>query len=171
MLKEKNMNIEIREIESSKELLTIDAAEYWYGGKITYRQKIVESQTFYIYRFSEDTVILFITDGLKTDPPLSPTIYEHDRERYEKVFTIPKGIIHAYHSDWIDPNDLDHYRRALNNGIFISTTRDDAVAKERYKEYLKCKVDDAENDRISASHNLYMAKKAKKKYQVNIDSL
>lgn len=165
------MNIEIREIDSSKELLTVDAAEYWYGGKITYRQKIVESQTFYIYRFSEDTVILFITDGLKTDPPLSPTIYEYDKERYEKVFTIPKGIIHAYHRDWIDPNDLDHYRRALNNGIFISTTRDDVVAKERYKEYLKCKVDDAENDRISASHDLYMAKKAKKKYQVNIDSL
>lgn len=165
------MNIEIREIDSSKELLTIDAAEYWYGGKITYRQKIVESQTFYIYRFSEDTVILFITDGLKTDPPLSPTIYEHDRERYEKVFTIPKGIIHAYHSDWIDPNDLDHYRRTLNSGIFISATRDDGAAKERYKEYLKCKVDDAENDRISASHDLYMAKKAKKKYQVNIDSL
>lgn len=165
------MNIEIREIDSSKELLTVDAAKYRYGGKITYRQKIVESQTFYIYRFSEDTVILFITDGLKTDPPLSPTIYEYDKERYEKVFTIPKGIIHAYHSDWIDPNDLDHYRRALNNGIFISTTRDDVVAKERYKEYLKCKVDDAENDRINASHDLYMAKKAKKKYQVNIDSL
>lgn len=166
------MNIEIREIDSSKELLTIDVTKWRYGGKITYEQKIVESQTFYIYRFFDDKVVLYITDGLKTDPPLSPTIYEHDRERYEKVFTIPKGIIHAYHSDWIDPNDLDHYRRALNNGIiFISTTRDDVAAKERYKEYLKCKVDDAENDRISASHDLYMAKKAKKKYQANIDSL
>ncbi len=165
------MNIEVKEIDSSKELLTIDTAEWSYSGKITYRQKIIERQTFYIYRFFEDKVILFITDGLKTDPPLSPTIYEHDREPYEKVFTIPKGIIHAHHSDWIDPNDLDHYRHALNNGIFISTTRDDEEAKERYKEYLKCKVDDAENDRISASHDLYMAKKAKKKYQVIIDSL
>ena len=149
------MNINVKEIDSSKELLTIDTAEWWYGGKITYRQKITESQTFYIYRFFEDKVILFITDGLKTDPPLSPTIYEHDRERYENVFTIPKGIIHANHSDWIDPNKLDNYRHTLNNGIFISTTRDDEAAKERYKEYLKCKVDDAENDRSSASHGLY----------------
>lgn len=165
------MNIDVKEIDSSKELLTIDAAEWWYGGKIIYRQKITESQTFYIYRFFEDKVVLFITDSLKTDPPLSPTIYERDRERYEKVFTIPKGIIHAHHSDWIDPNDLDHYRYALNNGIFISTTRDDEAAKERYKEYLKHKVDDAENDRIIASHDLYVAKKAKKKYQAIIDSL
>lgn len=165
------MNIEVKEIDSSKELLTIDVAKWRYGGKIAYRQKITESQTFYIYRFFEDKVILFITDGLKTDPPLSPTIYEHDREQYEKVFTIPKGITHTYHSDWINPNDLDHYRRALDNGIFISTTRDDGAAKERYREYLKCKVDDAENDRISASHDLYMAKKAKKKYQTIIDSL
>lgn len=165
------MNIEVKEIDSSKELLTVGTAEWKYGGKINYRQKITERQTFYIYRFFEDKVILFITDGLKTDPPLSPIIYEHDRERYEKVFTIPKGIIHAYNSDWIDPNDLDHYRRALNNGIFISTTRDDEAAKERYKEYLKCKVDDAETDRISASHDLYVAKKAKKKYQAIIDSL
>lgn len=165
------MNIDVKEIDSSKELLSIDTAEWWYGGKITYRQKITESQTFYIYRFFEDKVILFITDGLKTDPPLSPTIYEHDREQYEKVFTIPKGIIHTYHSDWIDPNDLDHYRHALHSGIFISTTRDDEAAKERYKEYLQCKVEDAENDRISASHDLYMAKKTKKKYQAIIDSL
>lgn len=84
------MNIEIREIDSSKELLTIDVTKWRYGGKITYEQKIVESQTFYIYRFFDDKVVLYITDGLKTDPPLSPTIYEHDRERYEKVFTIPK---------------------------------------------------------------------------------
>jgi hypothetical protein len=102
---------------------------------------------------------------------LSPTIYEHDRDRYEKVFTIPKGIIHAYHSDWIDPNDLDNYRLALHGSIFISTTRNDEAAKDRYKEYLQCKVDDAETDHISASHDLYMVKKAKKKYQAIIDSL
>lgn len=66
------MNIDVKEIDSSKELLTIDAAEWWYGGKIIYRQKITESQTFYIYRFFEDKVVLFITDSLKTDPPLSP---------------------------------------------------------------------------------------------------
>ena len=165
------MNIEVREIDSSKELLVVDAAEYWYGGKINYRQKIVESQTFYIYRFFDDKVVLYITDGLKTDPPLSPTIYEHDRERYEKVFTIPKGIIHAYHSDWIDPNDLDHYKSALNDSIFISLVRDDVAAKERYIEYLLSKLSDAEIDRVNASHELYVAQKAKKKYQKIIDSL
>lgn len=165
------MNIEVREIDSSKELLAIDAARYWHGGKITYRQKIVESQTFYIYRFFDDKVVLYITDGLKTDPPLSPTIYEHDRERYEKVFTIPKGIIHAHHSDWIDPNDLDHYKSLLNSSIFISLVRDDVAAKERYMEYLLDKLSDAEIDRVNASHELYVAQKAKKKYQKIIDSL
>lgn len=164
------MNIEIREIDSSKELLAVNA-EYWYDGKITYRQKIVESQTFYIYRFFEDKVVLYITDGLKTDPPLSPTIYEHDREQYEKVFTIPKGIIHKHHSDWIDPTDLDHYKSALNDSIFISLVRNDATAKERYIEYLLDKFSDAEMDRANASHALYMATKAKKKYQAIIDSL
>lgn len=165
------MNIEVREIDSSKELLAVDATEYWYRGKITYRQKIIESQTFYIYRFFDDKVVLYITDGLKTDPPLSPTIYEHDRERYEKVFTIPKGIIHAYHSDWIDPNDLDHYKSTLNDSIFISLVRDDVAAKERYMEYLLDKLSDAEIDRVNASHELYVAQKAKKKYQKIIDSL
>lgn len=166
------MNIDVKEIDSSKELLTMDAAKWWYHGKITYLQKITESQTFYIYRFFEDKVILFITDGLKTDPPLNPTVYNYDRERYEKVFTIPKGIIHTHHCDYIDPNDLDHYNKhTLNRDIFISTTRDDEAAKERYKKYLQRKVDNAENDRISASHDLYMAKKAKKKYQAIIDSL
>lgn len=165
------MNIEVREIDSSKELLAIDAAEYWHGGKITYRQKIIESQTFYIYRFFDDKVVLYITDGLKTDPPLSPTIYNYDKERYEKVFTIPKGIIHAHHSDWIDPTDLDHYKSVLNNSIFISLMRDDIAAKERYMEYLLDKLSDAEIDRVNASHELYVAQKAKKKYQKIIDSL
>lgn len=165
------MNIEVKEIDSSKELLTVDTAEWWYGGKITYRQKIVESQTFYIYRFFEDKVVLYITDGLKTDPPLSPTIYNYDKERYEKVFTIPKGIIHKHHSDWIDPNDLDHYKSVLSDSIFISLVRDDDKAKERYIEYLLSKFSDAEIDRANASHEMYMAIKAKKKYQAIIDSL
>lgn len=163
------MNIDVKEIDSSKELLTID--EWQYGGKITYQQKITESQTFYIYRFFDDKVVLFITDGLKTDPPLSPTIYEYDKEQYEKVFTIPKGIIHTHHSDWIDPDHLDRYDVSCRYSIFISTERNDDLAKEKYKQYLQHKVDMAELDCVNANHELRIARKTKKKYQAIIDSL
>ena len=165
------MNIEVKEINSSEELLTKDAAEWWYHSKTTYLQTITESQTFYIYRFFEDKIILFITDGLKTDPPLSPTIYKYDRERYEKVFTIPKGIIHAHHCDYIDPNDLDHYKHALNSGIFISTTRNDEVAKEKYKEYVLERIRYFKSLRREASRSYYANNKEVKKYESLINDI
>ena len=118
------MNIDVRVIDSEKELLS----PCWYGNE--YKQKVIDRKTFYIYRLTETGIILFVVDGLKTDPPLSPTLFEYHKDEYYKTYTIPKGIIHTHHSDHIEPNHLEK----IGENLYIALERNDEIAIEKYKE-------------------------------------
>lgn len=127
------MNIDVRVIDSEKELLS----PYWYGNE--YRQKVIDCKTFYVYRFTDTGIVLFVVDGLKTDPPLSPVLFEYDKDEYSKTYTIPKGIIHIHHSDYIDPNHLE--KTDIMDSLYIALERNDEVAIEKYKEFILEKVE------------------------------
>ena len=129
------MNIDVRVIDSEKELLS----PCWYGNE--YRQKVIDRKTFYIYRLTETGIILFVVDGLKTDPPLSPTLFEYHKDEYYKTYTIPKGIIHTHHSDHIDLNHLEK----IGENLYIALERNDEIAIEKYKEFVLGKIEYAKS--------------------------
>ena len=157
------MNIDVRIVDSEKELLS----PCWYGNG--YIQKVIDRKTFYVYRFTDKGIVLFVVDGLKTDPPLSPTIYEHDRERYEKVFTIPKGIIHTHHSDWIDPDHLENTEYI--SSLYVALERNDEAAIDNYKEFILDKIRHFKLLRRDASRSYYANNKEVKKYESLINDI
>lgn len=96
-------------------------------------RRIIEQKTFYIYKRIDGGLSLCILEGIKTDPPLSSSMAEYDPERYEKVYTIPKGIIHKHHSEWIDDSQCG---LVLYNGTcVILTERDDTKVIELFEKY------------------------------------
>ena len=103
--------MKIREIDSEKEIQLFD-------------RKVTNSKTFYIYYYEEE-LCLVIVNGIQTDPPLSPSLYEQDSENYSKIFTIPKGIIHKHRSSWISDEICD---RLYNEKFVILTERNDKKA-------------------------------------------
>lgn len=118
------------------EEIYIDSKEYFIHNN---DRVVIEQQTFYIYTHITNGLRLYIVDGIKTNPPIHPFIAEHDPDNYEKVFTIPKGIIHKHHADWIN---LDICDSVLYNGkCIIMTERDDEKAKKLYEEYFwRCDI-------------------------------
>lgn len=127
------MNINVRVVDSEKELLS----PCWYGNE--YRQKVIDRKTFYVYKFTSTGIILFVVDGLKTDPPLSPVLFEYYKDEYNKTYTIPKGIIHTHHSDHIDPNHLE--KTEIMDSLYIALERNDEIATEKYKEFILGKIE------------------------------
>lgn len=127
------MNIKVLQINSDKELLIPSG----YGNE--YRQRVIDRKTFYVYRFTDTGIILFVVDGLKTDPPLSPILFEYYKEEYNKTYTIPKGIIHTHHSDHIDPNRLEKIEGIDN--LYVALERNDEVAIGKYKEFILGKIE------------------------------
>ena len=112
--------MKIYEIDSEKEMQL-------------FNRKVTNSKTFYIYSYDEE-FCLFIVNGIQTDPPLSPSLYKQDLENYSKVFTIPKGIIHKHHADWISDDICD---RLYNEKFVILTERNDKKARSILKEVYK----------------------------------
>lgn len=127
------MNIKVLQIDSDKELLIPS------GYSNEYRQRVIDRKTFYVYRFTDTGIILFVVDGLKTDPPLSPILFEYYKEEYNKTYTIPKGIIHTHHSDHIDPNRLEKIEGIDN--LYVALERNDEVAIGKYKEFILGKIE------------------------------
>ena len=127
------MNIDVKIVDSEKELLIPS------GYSNEYRQKVIDRKTFYVYRFTSTGIILFVVDGLKTDPPLSPVLFEYYKDEYNKTYTIPKGIIHTHHSDHIDPNHLE--KTEIMDSLYIALERNDKVATEKYKEFILGKIE------------------------------
>ena len=127
------MNIKVLQIDSDKELLIPS----WYSNE--YIQRVIDRKTFYVYRFTDTGIILFVVDGLKTYPPLSPILFEYYKEEYNKTYTIPKGIIHTHHSDHIDPNRLENIEGIDN--LYVALERNDEVAIRKYKEFILGKIE------------------------------
>ena len=127
------MNIDVKIVDSEKELLISS------GYSNEYRQKVIDRKTFYVYRFTDTGIILFVVDGLKTDPPLSPVLFEYYKDEYNKTYTIPKGIIHTHHSDHIDPNHLE--KTEIMDSLYIALERNDEIATEKYKEFILGKIE------------------------------
>ena len=127
------MNIDVRVVDSEKELLIPN------GYSNEYRQKVIDRKTFYVYKFTSTGIILFVVDGLKTDPPLSHVLFEYYKDEYNKTYTIPKGIIHTHHSDHIDPNHLE--KTEIMDSLYIALERNDEVATEKYKEFILGKIE------------------------------
>ena len=127
------MNIDVKIVDSEKELLISS------GYSNEYRQKVIDRKTFYVYRFTDTGIILFVVDGLKTDPPLSPVLFEYYKDEYNKTYTIPKGIVHTHHSDHIDPNHLEKTEGIGN--LYVALERNDEVAIEKYKEFILGKIE------------------------------
>lgn len=150
------MNIDVRVIDSEKELLSPG----WYDNG--YRQKVIDRKTFYVYRFTDTGIILFIVDGLKTDPPLNPILFEYHKDEYSKTYTIPKGVIHTYHSDHIDPNHLEKIE--IMDGLYVALERNDEVAIEKYKEFILGKIEYFKSLRIKDNDKV-------KKYRSLINSM
>lgn len=127
------MNIKVLQIDSDKELLIPS------GYSNEYRQRVIDRKTFYVYRFTDTGIILFVVDGLKTDPPLSSVLSEYYKDEYNKTYTIPKGIIHTHHSDHIDPNRLEKIEGIDN--LYVALERNDEVAIGKYKEFILGKIE------------------------------
>lgn len=134
-------------------------------------KKIIDRKTFYIYKFgcrNDIKIKLIIVDGIKTNPPLSEIISNAD-ERYCDVYSIPKGIIHQYHTDWINP-DI-HNRVLVNDTTLICVERDDKYAIEQYKLYLQDKVKQFKDTAKRIAREAYAAKKKAKEFEDFVNNL
>lgn len=157
------MDIDIRVVDSEKELLS----PCWYSDG--YRQKVIDRKTFYVYRFTDKGIILFVVDGLKTDPPLSPILFDYHTEEYKRTYTIPKGIIHTHHSDYLDPDHLEKMEGI--NSLYVALERNDEVAIDKYKEFILDKIRHFKSLRREASHSYYTNNKEVKKYESLINNI
>lgn len=142
------MDINVIKINSSAELLPAASTK-----------KIIDRKTFYIYKFHDTGIDLYIIDGIKTDPPIMP---------YHIDYAIPKGITHKYRHDYIDPNNL-RWHNTYN--IFISLKRNDKQAIKYYKKFLQGELNDWLDRRKQASHDYYVADKTVKQYKALIEHL
>ena len=157
------MDIDVRVVDSEKELLS----PCWYGGG--YRQKVIDRKTFYVYRFTDKGIVLFIVDGLKTDLPLSPILFEYHTEEYNKTYTIPKGIIHTHHSDYLDPDHLE--KTEYVSSLYVALERNDEVAIEKYKEFILGRIRHFKSLRREASRSYYANNREVKKYESLINTI